>query len=136
MSGSLVLRSGVGTQMFAVSSWVMTAEIRGGAELAGTDQGFENILGDVGDVRFPGVDPGYFRFAQVDTRDIESGPGELHRQRQPDVAEPDHSHLRFPVPYLFLKSFLHDASRREYRIRDRTRHLRLFVPDRPEKSLP
>ena len=56
MSGSLVLRSGVGTQMLMVSSSATTREIGGGAELAGLHQRRQHRGGDVLHVGFAAID--------------------------------------------------------------------------------
>ena len=55
-------------------------EIGGGTELAGLHQRPEDGAGNVADVRIAGIDAPGFLLADVDSGDVESGLGELHRQ--------------------------------------------------------
>ena len=87
MSGSLVLRSGVGTQMLMVSSprrrrnrwWRAVSRLR--------PAGPASTLGISSDVGIAGVDAADLFLADIDAGDREAGLGEFHRQRKPDVAQ-------------------------------------------------
>ena len=94
MSGSFVLRSGVGTQMLIVSSsatheksvvarsWP-SATSRATSSVA-TSGMYERALADRLDLAPVEVDAGR----------VEAGAGKLHRERQADVAEPDDADAR------------------------------------------
>src|SRR4029453_4020185 len=96
-SGSLVLRSGVGTQM-SIASTSPSACMSGRAELAGVP-GFAQIrIGDVGNVALAGIDLRGFVRVHVEAGDGIPGPGELDRERQADVAEADDADARLSCP--------------------------------------
>ncbi len=91
MSGSLVLRRGVGTQMLMVSSASNGGEIGGGAQFAGVDDFGERGAGDVADVGIAGVDAVDLVGIDVDSDHVETRLGELHGQRQANVAQAHHA---------------------------------------------
>ena len=89
MSGSLVLRSGVGTQMLIVSSSADDREVGRRVEPAGGAELLARRLRHVGDVRAPGDDRVDLARVEVDAGRVEPVAGEFDGQRQPDVAEAD-----------------------------------------------
>ncbi len=100
MSGSLVFRSGVGTQMLMVSSSLMTAEVGGRAQAPGGHQRGDLLGAGVDDVRRAGVDGIDLALIDVDADRVKAGAGELDGQRQPHVAEADDPGARFALANL------------------------------------
>ena len=104
MSGSFVLRSGVGTQMLIVSSSPTTeksvvAESVPASCSAATSDG--RHVRDVGATRVDGVD---LALIEVDADGREAGAGELDGERQSDISETDHAGARLSVLDLGEKS--------------------------------
>ncbi len=82
MSGSLVLRSGVGTQILIVSSCEITEKsvVAGSPILFHQPRHF--FRGNIADIGIAGVDAGDLRFDEIDARHRKAGLGELDRQGQ------------------------------------------------------
>ena len=91
MSGSLVLRSGVGTQMLIVSSSVDDGEVGGRVELARRAQRLDVGARHIGNVGAPFHDGVDLPLIQIDSGGVKPGLAELHRQRQTDVPQADHA---------------------------------------------
>ena len=91
MSGSLVLRSGVGTQMLTVSSSAITWKSVVARSLPWLTSGSQDFGRNVPNIGIARVDTGDLSLVHVDPGDGESRLGELHRQGQADVAQPDHA---------------------------------------------
>ncbi len=94
MSGSLVLRSGVGTQMS-----MMSASARRFGSVVATNLPFLTTSArwsdeHVGDVAAAGHQLGDLALVDVVADHAVAGARELHRERQADVAESDDSQLR------------------------------------------
>ena len=106
MSGSLVLRSGVGTQMLMVSSSRDDGEVSGGVEASGLHELGNFAAGNVLDVGLAAHEAVDARLLQVDAGDVETGLGEFHCQGQADIAEPDDAYaggFRFDLLFECLK---------------------------------
>ena len=104
MSGSLVLRSGVGTQMLMVSSSRTAEKSVVARSLPDLTRPASVALGNIADVGIAGVDAARLFVADVDSGHGESGLGELHRQRQADVSQPDDSDPRRARARIFSSS--------------------------------
>ena len=91
MSGSLVLRSGVGTQMLMVSSSATAAKSVVARILPASHQRLQNLGGNVLNVRLAAIDRIHLGRQHVDAGDVESGVRQFHRQRQPYVAQSHHA---------------------------------------------
>ena len=89
MSGSLLLRSGVGTQI-EIASHVADL-VAGTARPSRSDftSGSSSAAGDVADVGAPRVHARDPRRVDVEADHAEAGLRELDREREPDVAEAD-----------------------------------------------
>ena len=103
MSGSFVLRSGVGTQMFTVSNWLTTEKsvvarrrpaLRSAATLAPGTSGMYERPASIALV---------LRESEIDADRVEPALGELHRKRKTDVAEADYSGACCSRPNLLFK---------------------------------
>ncbi len=94
MSGSLVLRKGVGTQMLMVSRSFTAAKSVVALSMSAFDQRRERARRDVLNITFAFVELRYFALVNIDADDAEPRRGELHRQRQADVAQPHDTHTR------------------------------------------
>ena len=93
MSGSPVLRSGVGTQIETPSQPARTAEVRRRREEALLHERREAAVGDVLDVgACPALMPSATRCVHVDADDLEAGLGEDDGEREADVAHADDAH--------------------------------------------
>ena len=89
MSGSFVLRSGVGTQMLIVSSSRTTAKSVVASSLPASRSALTSAVGDVGNVRAAFLDRLDLAGIEVDPGGVETRLPELDRERQTDVAEAD-----------------------------------------------
>ena len=85
ISGSLVLRSGVGTQMLIVIHLAQVIIGGGGAQMPGLDQRSKRFGWNVGDVTHARVQLIDFVVQHVQPDDVITHPRELNRQRQPDI---------------------------------------------------
>ncbi len=103
MSGSLVLRSGVGTAMLMVSSSQHGGKIGGGAQLARLAPAGPVFARDIADVRIARIDAAGLFFAQVDAGDVKAGLGELDSQRKADISQPYHPDARIARLNLFFQ---------------------------------
>ena len=126
MSGSLVLRSGVGTQMLMVSSSSTAEKSVVARSLPDFTSGPRVDAGNVADVRIARVDAAGLLFAEIDAGDRESGFGEFHRQRQADIAQSDDADAGGAGADLFLRA----RRRRLLVIADACRHEALFSHQR------
>jgi hypothetical protein len=89
----LVLRSGVGTQMFTVSS-VRTTE-KSVVAVRRPCREIRDVGGrNVGDVRLAAVDGRDLRGVEIDPDDVETCTGQFDGEREADVAESDHAGAR------------------------------------------
>ncbi len=93
MSGSLLLPSGVGTQMLMVSRFLTTPKSVVALMRPALEQRLQSRCGDVLDVGLAAIDHVDFALIQVNTCDRESGLRELYNQGQPHVAQTHHTHL-------------------------------------------
>ena len=91
MSGSLVLRSGVGTQMLIVSSSATMAKSVVASSLPACAQRLDVGARDIGNVGAPFRDGADLPLIQVDSGGVEPGLAELHRQGQTDIPQADHA---------------------------------------------
>ena len=89
MSGSLVFRSGVGTQMLTVSSVSTTAKSVVARRRLSRTSARDLLRRHVGDVRLAAVDRVDLPGVEIDADGLEAGARELDGERQADVAEPD-----------------------------------------------
>ena len=103
MSGSLVLRRGVGTQISMVSRVRMTEKSVVARSFPHLTRGVKTAVGDVFDVGMAGVELIDFGLLDVDADDIETGFGEFDRERQTDVAEAEDAHAGFFVSDFVLQ---------------------------------
>ena len=92
MSGSLVLRSGVGTQMLMVSSSRTTEKSVVARNFFCADKLRDLSRGDVLHMRLAAIQAVDLGLQHVNPGHGKAGVGELHRQRQADVAQPDNAH--------------------------------------------
>ena len=89
MSGSLVLRRGVGTQMLMVSRSVTDGEIGGRLDQAFIDQRLQHRGRDVLNIGLAAIQAVHFRLVDIDSSDGKSGVRQLHGERQADVTQSD-----------------------------------------------
>ncbi len=111
MSGSLVLRSGVGTQMLMVSSSRDRREIGGGAQLARFHQGLEDARwGCPGCRTRRALTASTLAACRSMPVTVETRLGELHRQRQADIAQARRlPSLRLAARNLLCKAAVRDS---------------------------
>ena len=88
-SGSLVFRSGVGTQMLMVSSVATTLKSVVALRRLSRTSLRDQLAGHIGDVGVAAVHRGDLRRVDIDADGVEAGAPKLHGQRQADVAESD-----------------------------------------------
>ena len=101
MSGSLVLRSGVGTQMLMVSrSRMASNDVVARSFPVGNKRG-ECCRRNVADVGVSRIQAGDFALMEIDAGDVITGFGILDGQRQTHIAEPDDTHAGCLRSYLF-----------------------------------
>ena len=65
-------------------------ELRGGEQPALRDQRRQRFGGDIAQIGLPAVEPGHALQIDVNATHGEAGLGELHGEREPHVAQPDH----------------------------------------------
>ena len=94
MSGSLVLRSGVGTQMLIVSSSSTAEKSVVARSFPDSTSGASVELGISPIYDSPAFTMAVFCVADIDAGYREPGLGELHRQRQAHISQADDSHAR------------------------------------------
>ena len=102
MSGSLVLRSGVGTQMLMVSRSRTTEKSVVARKRWCLPSLATSAEGTSCTYDSPRLRPSTLDCLHVDAGDVESGLGELDRQRQADIAQPDDADaggFRFDFPF-------------------------------------
>src|SRR5215470_297202 len=66
-------------------------ECGGGGEPLARHQGSERLGGDIDQVRLAAIETGHALQVDVDAADREAGLGQLHRERQADIAEADNT---------------------------------------------
>ena len=91
MSGSFVLRSGVGTQMLMVSRSLTTAKSVVASSLPAVAQSLDVGGRHVGDVRAALLDRRHLAPVEVDAGRVEPGLREFDGEWQSDVSQSDHS---------------------------------------------
>ena len=103
MSGSFVLRSGVGTQMLMVSSSRRSAEVGRRAKLAGLPSAATSAVDTSGMYEWPALIASIFRVSRSMPMAWKPAARELDRERQSDVAEADDADARLPRVDTFEK---------------------------------
>ena len=115
MSGSLVLRSGVGTAMLMVSRSATTEKSVVARNFPGFHQRAQRVGGNVLDIGFAAIQLRDLGFLNVDAGDRKSGFGELDRQRQTDVTEADDADARGAGLDFFFQDLLRGRNCRLHR---------------------
>ena len=95
-SGSLVFRSGVGTQMFTVSSLAISAKSVVACRRPAATSLATSSSGHIGNVGRPRADRVDLSLIDVEADDVIAGVGELDRERQPDIPEADYAGAHSP----------------------------------------
>ena len=103
MSGSLVLRRGVGTQMLMVSRSRTAPKSVVARSLPACTSVGQYRAGDIAHIGFARIDARGLARVEVDAGDGEAGLGELHGQRQSHISEPDDAHARAVRRDLFFQ---------------------------------